>query len=73
MLASRTGRANAQLLELRVYDALLDAELPALYDRIQAARARWNVFFTRFRPLLAGILPAAGAKKREAIVRVFIP
>jgi hypothetical protein len=33
--------ANAQLLELRVYDALLDAELPAMYDRIAAARARW--------------------------------
>ena len=26
--------ANAQLLELRVYDALLDAELPAMYDRV---------------------------------------
>jgi hypothetical protein len=33
--------ANAQLLELRVYDALLDAELPAMYDRIAAARSRW--------------------------------
>ena len=32
--------ANAQLLELRVYDALLDAELPAMYDRIAAARRR---------------------------------
>lgn len=32
--------ANAQLLELRVYDALLDSELPALYDRIAAARRR---------------------------------
>jgi hypothetical protein len=32
--------ANAQLLELRVYDALLDAELPAMYDRIAAARQR---------------------------------
>lgn len=32
--------ANAQLLELRVYDALLDAELPAMYDRITAARRR---------------------------------
>ncbi len=32
--------ANAQLLELRVYDALLDGELPAMYDRIEAARRR---------------------------------
>ena len=31
--------ANAQLLELRVYDAMLDAELPRMYDRIQGARA----------------------------------
>ncbi|HXC25561.1 MAG TPA: hypothetical protein VNU46_06575 [Gemmatimonadaceae bacterium] len=31
--------ANAQLLELRVYDALLDAELPAMYERVAAARA----------------------------------
>lgn len=31
--------ANAQLLELRYYDALLDAELPRMYDRIQRARA----------------------------------
>jgi hypothetical protein len=32
--------ANAQLLELRVYDALLDAELPAMYDRVADARRR---------------------------------
>jgi hypothetical protein len=30
--------ANAQLLELRVYDQLLDDELPRLYDRIASAR-----------------------------------
>ena len=30
--------ANAQLLELRVYDDELDTELPALYDRIEARR-----------------------------------
>ncbi len=30
--------ANAQLLELRYYDAVLDAELPATNDRIAAAR-----------------------------------
>jgi hypothetical protein len=31
--------ANAQLLELRYYDALLDAELPKMYDRIAGSRA----------------------------------
>ena len=32
--------ANAQLLELRMYDLQLDAEIPALYDRVAATRAR---------------------------------
>lgn len=32
--------ANAQLLELRMFDLQLDAELPALYDRAEAARRR---------------------------------
>jgi hypothetical protein len=31
--------ANAQLLELRVYDAMLDDELPRMYERVGAARA----------------------------------
>jgi hypothetical protein len=39
--------ANAQLLELRLYDSQLDAELPSLYDRVAAARRR-------ARPRLAG-------------------
>jgi hypothetical protein len=39
--------ANAQLLELRVYDALLDAELPLMYDRIAAARQRRHPLPTR--------------------------
>jgi hypothetical protein len=46
--------ANAQLLELRVYDALLDAELPTLYDRIEDRRRRpWPT--RRYRPLLAEV------------------
>ena len=45
--------ANAQLLELRVYDAKLDAELPALYDRIEAARR--HIFRGRFRSVLADL------------------
>jgi hypothetical protein len=46
--------ANAQLLELRVYDALLDAELPAMYDRIVAARRRrWPLTTRRFHEVLS--------------------
>ncbi|HEX6940756.1 MAG TPA: hypothetical protein VF158_15175 [Longimicrobiales bacterium] len=30
--------ANAQLLEMRYYDALLDRELPRMYDRVEEAR-----------------------------------
>ena len=30
--------ANAQLLEMRYYDELLDAELPRMYDLVEAAR-----------------------------------
>jgi len=48
--------ANAQLLELRVYDALLDAELPAMYDRIAAARRRTLPLPTRrFQSVLADL------------------
>lgn len=46
--------ANAQLLELRVYDALLDSELPALYDRITAARQRL-LLTRRYRGLLSSV------------------
>lgn len=33
--------ANAQLLEMRYYDELLDAELPRMYDLVEATRKRW--------------------------------
>ena len=39
--------ANAQLLELRYYDELLDDELPAMYDRVEAARATTSVLAAR--------------------------
>ncbi len=39
--------ANAQLLELRVYDALLDAELPLMYDQVADARRRRRPLPTR--------------------------
>jgi hypothetical protein len=48
--------ANAQLLELRVYDALLDAELPRIYTRVAHARARFSHrFLRRYGQLLAEI------------------
>lgn len=39
--------ANAQLLELRYYDELLDDELPAMYDRVEAARGTKPLFAAR--------------------------
>lgn len=48
--------ANAQLLELRVYDALLDAELPRTYDQMAGERQRRRPRLTRsYRPLLAAV------------------
>jgi hypothetical protein len=35
--------ANAQLLEMRYYDELLDAELPRMYDLVEAAQRRWSL------------------------------
>ncbi|MEO8623506.1 MAG: hypothetical protein ABI625_20685 [bacterium] len=46
--------ANAQLLELRVYDFQLDSALPALYDRVAAERARRRPRLSgRFRTVLS--------------------
>jgi hypothetical protein len=62
--------ANAQLLELRVYDALLDAELPAMYDRIASARPRRLALMQRrFAGLLAD-LQALVADSTELVERV---
>jgi hypothetical protein len=62
--------ANAQLLELRLYDAQLDAELPALYDRVEAARGRRLPQLTgRFRTVLAG-LQTRVAEITEIVERV---
>jgi hypothetical protein len=48
--------ANAQLLELRVFDALLDSELPRLYDRVAAVRTASPIQVARpYRRLLAGL------------------
>jgi hypothetical protein len=45
--------ANAQLLELRLFDAQLSAELPALHDRVTSARGRRAPLTRRFRSILA--------------------
>jgi hypothetical protein len=48
--------ANAQLLELRYYDALLDAELPRMYDRIEMARKGPGALLgRRYAGLLTGL------------------
>lgn len=47
--------ANAQLLELRYYDALLDGEVPRMYDRIEEARRGFHLLGRRYSRLLAGL------------------
>ncbi len=39
--------ANAQLLEMRYYDELLDDELPRMYDLVETARRGLNMLATR--------------------------
>ncbi len=39
--------ANAQLVELRYYDALLDDELPRMYDRVEDARGAVSLLAAR--------------------------
>ena len=62
--------ANAQLLELRVYDAHLDAELPLLYDRASLARrGPAALLVRRFEHVLAG-LHTLVADTTEVVERV---
>ncbi|HWE41650.1 MAG TPA: hypothetical protein VG432_04050 [Gemmatimonadaceae bacterium] len=62
--------ANAQLLELRYYDALLDAELPRMYDRVADARGGVRGFRNRrFRELL-GKMQQTVADSTEIVERV---
>jgi hypothetical protein len=64
--------ANAQLLELRFYDATLDAELPRMYDRIEAARPggrALGLLNRRYAPLLAE-LQRTVADSTELVERV---
>ncbi len=62
--------ANAQLLELRFYDAMLDAELPRMYDRVADARGGVRGFRNRrFRGLL-GKMQQTVADSTEIVERV---
>ena len=62
--------ANAQLLELRFYDAVLDRELIRMYDRISEARAKPRRFLRqRFTPLLTR-LQSIVADSTELVERV---
>jgi hypothetical protein len=62
--------ANAQLLELRYYDAVLDGELPKVYDRVEQARAgRRGVFRRRYATVL-GEMQTLVADSTELVERV---
>lgn len=61
--------ANAQLLELRHYDAQLDALLPAMYDRIADARRGWRRLLRRGYAALLGDLQARVADSTELVER----
>lgn len=52
--------ANAQLLELRYYDALLDAELPRMYDRVASLRTPRTRLLRRYTPVLVQLQTLVG-------------
>jgi hypothetical protein len=62
--------ANAQILELRFFDAMLDGELRSMYERVGVARRRTRLpWGRRYRTLLAG-LHALFADTTEVVERV---
>ena len=61
--------ANAQLLELRFHDAVLDGELPRTYQEIADARRRFHLLGRRFSRLLT-VLQTRVADATEAVERV---
>jgi len=62
--------ANAQLLEMRYYDALLDDELPRMYDLVATTRRGMNVFAARRYAGLARRLYTMVAEVTELTERV---
>jgi hypothetical protein len=61
--------ANAQLLELRYSDILLDEELPRIYEEVGAARRAFHLLGRRFSRLL-GALQTRVADSTELVERV---
>jgi hypothetical protein len=62
--------ANAQLVEFRYYDTLLDDELPRMYDRVESARGAMSVFASRRFAHLARRLYTLVAEVTELTERV---
>jgi hypothetical protein len=62
--------ANAQLLEMRFYDELLDAELPLMYDLVEAAHHASNPFAARRTADLARKLYTLVAEVTEVTEKV---
>ena len=62
--------ANAQLLEMRYYDDLLDAELPRMYKLVESIRRPLNVFAARRYAGLARQLNALVAEVTELTEKV---
>ncbi|QBB72649.1 hypothetical protein ELE36_10200 [Pseudolysobacter antarcticus] len=62
--------ANAQLLELRYYDELLDAELPHMYDRVEETRRTLSLFAARRFAHLASRLYTLVAEVTELTEKV---
>jgi hypothetical protein len=61
--------ANAHLLELRYYDAVLDAELPRMNDRVANARAGTRALLGRRYAALLGDLQTLVADSTEIVER----
>ena len=62
--------ANAQLLELRYYDATLDDELPRMYERVGTTRARTFARINRRYARLLADLQRVVADTTEVVERV---
>jgi hypothetical protein len=62
--------ANAQLLELRYYDAVLDLDIPKVFERIAEARRGWRLFPGRRYGDLLGALQQQVAESTELVERV---
>ncbi|HET7559410.1 MAG TPA: hypothetical protein VFK80_05570 [Limnochordia bacterium] len=59
--------ANTQLLELRYFDDVLDAELPRMYDRVEHARSRFGAWSGRRYARLARELNALVGQVTEVV------